>query len=70
MAASLITEVHDFDQQQARITGDLIFKTREFGLSFGDRACLALGIALGVPVCTTDRAWERLNLGIEIHLIR
>jgi ribonuclease VapC len=44
---------------------------RSVGLSFGDRACLAVatGIPDGVAV-TADRAWGALDLGINIHLIR
>ena len=45
-------------------------RTRSHGLSLGDRACLALGIRLGLPVITTDRAWEKVDLDIDIHVIR
>ena len=45
-------------------------RTRSHGLSLGDRACLALGIRLGLPVITTDRAWEMVDLDIEVHVIR
>jgi PIN domain nuclease of toxin-antitoxin system len=40
------------------------------GLSLGDRACLALGLARGRPVLTADRAWCRLGLGLEVVAIR
>jgi PIN domain nuclease of toxin-antitoxin system len=65
-----VPQVAEFDDEQARVAGDLILKTKEFGLSLGDRACLALGIVLGVPVCTTDRAWKSLKVGVKIHVIR
>jgi len=39
-------------------------------LSFGDRACLALGERLGVPVLTSDRAWASLKLNVVITVIR
>jgi PIN domain nuclease of toxin-antitoxin system len=39
-------------------------------LSFGDWACLALGIALKAPVYTADRSWKNLKLGVRIHLVR
>lgn len=44
--------------------------TRHLGLSLGDRACLALGLRLGLPVVTADRNWARLNLGVAVQLIR
>jgi ribonuclease VapC len=36
----------------------------------GDRACLALGLALKAPVYTADRSWKNLKLGVRIHVIR
>lgn len=44
--------------------------TREAGLSLGDRACIALAIALNQPVLTADRAWADLDLPIEVILAR
>lgn len=69
-ASSPVREVVTFDEDQARITGDLIIQTRQLGLSLGDRACLALGIALKLPVYTAERAWKNLKLGPRIHVIR
>ena len=54
----------------ARITGTLRAETQDGGLSLGDRACLALAIALGLPVFTADRAWQALPLDIEVRPIR
>jgi PIN domain nuclease of toxin-antitoxin system len=36
----------------------------------GDRSCLALAIALNVPVYTTEQVWKNLKLGIPIHVIQ
>jgi ribonuclease VapC len=69
-ATSAIDEVVLFEAQQARTAGDLIVQTRPLGLSLGDRACLALGIALNAPVYTTEKAWKKLSLGIPIYVIR
>ena len=44
--------------------------TRPAGLSLGDRYCLALGVRLGIPVLTADRAWRGLAIGVQIDLIR
>jgi len=67
---SPIREAAEFTREQARIAGNLVAETSAFGLSLGDRACLALGIALGAAVYTADRSWKGLRLGIRIHYIR
>lgn len=59
-----------FDEEQARIAGGLIRITRPFGLSLGDRACLALALQRQATVYTTDRAWKGLALGIVVEVIR
>jgi ribonuclease VapC len=59
-----------FDEQHAEIAASLRPVTRALGLSLGDRCCLALGIAETLPVMTTDRDWPKLQLGINIHVIR
>jgi ribonuclease VapC len=65
-----IPEILDFDTEQAKIAGSLLPQTRSLGLSLGDRACLALGIALKAPIYTADRAWKDLRLKVSIHVIR
>ena len=67
---SPIRESAVFTDEQAKIAGSLIARTSAFGLSIGDRACLALGIALKAPVYTADRSWKNLKLGVRIHLVR
>lgn len=59
-----------FDEHQARIAGGLVKVTRPYGLSLGDRACLALAIERKARVYTTDRTWKNLELGIEVEVIR
>ncbi len=66
----LAMEVHDFGRELAFQTAMLRPSTRPEGLSLADRACLALGRRLDIPVLTTDRAWEGLDLEVEIRLIR
>lgn len=60
----------DFSEDHAFTAAELILRTKPKGLSLGDRACLALGQHLGLPVYTSDRAWKDLNVGVKIHLIR
>jgi PIN domain nuclease of toxin-antitoxin system len=69
-ANSFFRESFDFDPEQARVVGDLVPCTRPLGLSLGGRACLALGIVLKAPVYTADRKWAKLNLDLDIHVIR
>ena len=67
---SLGLEVVPFDAAQAAAVGALEPGLRGQGISLGDRACLALAQERGLPVLTADRIWARLDLGIEIRLIR
>ena len=59
-----------FSAAQAEIAGQLEERTRQFGLSLGDRACLALGSDRGETVYTADRAWLQLALGVDVETIR
>jgi PIN domain nuclease of toxin-antitoxin system len=69
-ATSPVREVLAFDQEQARVAGDLVIQTRHLGLSLGDRVCLALGIALKAPVYTAEKAWKKIKVGARVHVIR
>jgi len=69
-ALSPIREAIPFTSEHARLAGDLVAQTRPLGLSLGDRACLALGLALKAPVFTADKSWKKLKLGARIHVIR
>ena len=66
----VFTNVVPFDREQAQLAGQLAILTQKHGLSLGDRACLAAGIVLDARVLTADTAWRKLNLGVEIVLIR
>lgn len=61
-----------FDEELAFTAGLLLPATRQAGLSFGDRACLALALRLGVRALTADRPWQSVAdaVGVEIDLIR
>lgn len=63
-------EIIPFDEGQAFAAGLLSSYTRPFGLSLGDRACLALARINQATAITADRVWKNLELGIEITLIR
>lgn len=59
-----------FDSDDALAAGELLPLTRRAGLSLADRSCLALAQRLGLPAVTADRAWTKLDVGVEIILIR
>jgi ribonuclease VapC len=69
-ATGSVREVVPFTAEHARVAGNMIAETHAFGLSLGDRACLALGLALRAPVYTADRSWKSLKLGLRLHTIR
>ncbi|BBM68884.1 type II toxin-antitoxin system VapC family toxin [Rhodothermus marinus] len=61
-------QIEPFIIRDAEIAAGLWEQTRPLGLSLADRACLALGLRLGWPVVTADRAWQAL--GSQVRLIR
>jgi ribonuclease VapC len=63
-------EMVTFDAAQALIAAELVTRTSEFGLSLGDRACLALAISRRIPAMTADQIWTRLDVGVDIRVIR
>jgi PIN domain nuclease of toxin-antitoxin system len=69
IAGSGITIVPFFGEDAALAAG-LAPLTRALGLSLGDRACLALALRQGVTAITADQAWSRLDLPIQVQIIR
>jgi len=63
-------EVLPFTGEDALEVARLRALTRAYGLSFGDRACLALARRLGLPALTAERAWAELDLGIPVEVLR
>jgi PIN domain nuclease of toxin-antitoxin system len=45
-------------------------QTRAYGLSLGDRACLALAKEKEAITLTTDQTWKKLKLDIDVQTIR
>jgi ribonuclease VapC len=62
-------ETISFDEDDARQSAELYPKGRALGLALADRACLALGRRLSLPVLTADQVWKRMP-GIKVELIR
>jgi ribonuclease VapC len=63
-------EIISFDEEQSFQAGMLVNVSRQFGLSLGDRACLALALKSNLPAITSDRAWQGVKAGIDVRLIR
>lgn len=61
-----------FGSDLSRIAAQMRPATRRFGLSLGDRCCLALAKARGAAVLTADRNWLSVAglLGVEVILTR
>jgi len=60
------------DAHLAIETGAMLTHTKPFGLSLGDRACLALAKREKLPALTADRSWLRAAplVGVEVRIIR
>ncbi|MEK6287386.1 MAG: type II toxin-antitoxin system VapC family toxin [Acidobacteriota bacterium] len=63
-------EIVSFDAKLAFQAASLRLATRRFGLSLGDRCCLALGIAHKATVLTSERNWSKLKIGAKVKQIR
>jgi PIN domain nuclease of toxin-antitoxin system len=62
--------IEDFSGDDAETAASMWASTRSVGLSLADRACLSLARRLGLPAHTADRAWETVDVGVEVVLIR
>jgi ribonuclease VapC len=67
---ALLSDIVPLDTEQSTLIGSLWPATAPFGLSLGDRACLALALHLGGPVLTTDSDWKKLDLSVEVRFLR
>ena len=70
MVLASINKIVPLDFEQSVEVGRLRKETEKFGLSLGDRACIALGLTTGYTIYTADKAWANLRLNCNIVLIR
>jgi PIN domain nuclease of toxin-antitoxin system len=68
--ALLGLKVVPFDESQAFQAGLIYPQVQPYGLSLGDRACLALARALGATAVTADSAWRDAGAGADVQVIR
>lgn len=62
--------VEPLTAEDAAAAARLYPSTRSAGLSLGGRCCLALAIRLNTPALTADKAWNEIDLPIDIQLVR
>jgi ribonuclease VapC len=63
-------EIVAFDEAFAAMSARLYPETKSHGLSFADRACLALGLQRNCKVLTSERRMALPTLSIKVKLIR
>ena len=64
-------EISPFTQAHALHAANLIHQTRHYGLSLGDRACLALAKERQLAVLTADAVWAALvDINVDVIQIR
>lgn len=65
-------DIRDFTCSLAEAASALLPHTKPFGLSLGDRACLAVAKTEKAIALTGDRAWQQVQeaVGVEVMLIR
>ena len=63
-------KIIDFCEQQALITARIVKETKQYGLSLGDRGCIALAILKGCSVLTCDKIWQKVELDVQFIMAR
>ncbi|MDF3047554.1 MAG: hypothetical protein K0R73_672 [Candidatus Midichloriaceae bacterium] len=67
----LVSDIMAFSGEQAYVAASIYTETKSFGLSMGDRACLALSKVTSYPIYTADKIWDKVQLpDINVKLIR
>ena len=71
LITDIIANIIPFNLEHTKYVAELHPKVQHKGLSLGDRACIALGIQLKIPIYTADKIWAELQLNdLDIKLIR
>lgn len=63
-------KIIDFCERQALITAKIVKETRQYGLSLGDRGCIALAMLKSCAVLTCDKIWQKVKLDVEFIMAR
>ena len=71
LAQQLNLTILPYTENIAHTAGVLRYTTRQYGLSLGDRSCLATAIHHQLEILTADKAWFALSTPtLTIHVIR
>ncbi len=71
MLDALHLDIRSHGRDDAIAAACLYPATRQHGSGLGDRSCMALAMAEGIPALTADRAWVRVEVpGLAIQLLR
>ena len=73
-AKALVTlsdiKIVDFCPEQALISASIITHTKPYGVSLGDRSCIALAMLKNYPILTCDTIWQKLDLDVQFIMAR
>ncbi|MCA3152909.1 MAG: type II toxin-antitoxin system VapC family toxin [Rhodocyclaceae bacterium] len=71
MLDALHLDVRAHGRDDAIGAAELIKPTQQFGSGLGDRTCMALAIAEGLPALTADQEWAKIDVpGLKVLLAR
>ena len=68
--AELSITIITLDEKIAFESSLLMPLTKPFGLSLGDRVCLATSSVVGLPALTADKIWLNIKSSIVVETIR
>jgi len=71
MLDALHLDIRPHGREDAIAAAGLLHDTQAFGSGLGDRTCMALALAEGLPALTVDQEWARLEVpGLKVMLAR
>ncbi len=71
MLDALRLDIRPHEREDAIAAAGLFHVVQQFGCGLGDRTCMALAIAQGLPALTADRVWAKIGAPrLKVQLIR
>jgi PIN domain nuclease of toxin-antitoxin system len=70
LVRSAVDEIAPFEEEDVASLLKFAAAAREHGLSLADMVCLSLAIKEKIPVITSDKAWKKLKLPVEVIVFR